>query len=162
MSQAADTPLETRIPHPALALRESKFASQSHPPHVSTLSNDTLQATPIASESSRAHMTTFFNAHLADSMAETSPSSPFAASSSSSWSPASVSLPPATFLPTAPGLISSSYSLSLLGSLKTKERTVISVGRRREQCRRHLPVVVLGLLPRFLAHRDERLHWRPP
>ena len=52
-------------------------------------------------------------------------------------------------------------SVPLLRSLKTKERTVPGMGRRGQQRRRHLPMVVLGLLASLLAQRDQRVHRRP-
>ena len=51
-------------------------------------------------------------------------------------------------------------SVLVLGSVEEEERTFTSVGRGCKQRRRHIPVVVLGLLAGLLANSEQWLHWR--
>ena len=52
-------------------------------------------------------------------------------------------------------------SLPLFRSLPPQERITPHLDRSSKQRRRHLPVVLLGLLPCLLLNSDEWLHWQP-
>ena len=52
-------------------------------------------------------------------------------------------------------------SVPLLRSLPPQECPVAGLGGGCEQCSRNLPMVVLGVLARFLSNGHQRLYWKP-